>query len=109
MIRRERWIENRPAGVGTRETFGHWEGDLLIVGKEAGKADVTSLVERDSRFTFLLANEDKRSTAAVDPADRYCNENCKSCCFGPLSPIRPPRSRLRSSGAAGWSRARLPR
>src|SRR3954451_3752429 len=42
-----------PAEVGTRETFGHWEGDLLIFGKQAGKADVTSLVERTSRFTFL--------------------------------------------------------
>ena len=64
-IPRERWIENRPAEVGTRETFGHWEADLLIFGKQAGKANVTSLVERKSRFTFLLANEDKRSTAVV--------------------------------------------
>jgi transposase, IS30 family len=64
-IPRERWIENRPAEVGTRETFGHWEGDLLIFGKQAGKANVTSLIERTSRFTFLLPNEDKRSTAVV--------------------------------------------
>ena len=64
-IPRERWIENRPAEVGTRESFGHWEGDLLIFGKEAGKANVTSLVERKSRFTFLLANEDKRSAAVI--------------------------------------------
>ena len=64
-IPRERWIENRPAEIGTRETFGHWEGDLLIFRKEAGKANVTSLVERKSRFTFLLANGDKRSAAVV--------------------------------------------
>ena len=64
-IPRERWIENRPAEVGTRETFGHREGDLLIFGKQAGKANVTSLVERKSRYTFLLANEDKRSTAVI--------------------------------------------
>jgi transposase, IS30 family len=64
-IPRERWIENRPAEVGTRESFGRWEGDLPIFGKEAGKANVTSLVERKSRFTFLLANEDKRSTAVI--------------------------------------------
>ena len=64
-IPRERWIENRPAEVGMRETFGHWEGDLLIFGKQAGKANVTSLVERKSRFTFLLPNEDKRSAAVI--------------------------------------------
>jgi IS30 family transposase len=51
-IPRERWIENRPDEVGTRETFGHWEGDLLIF-------------ERTSRFTFLLPNEDKRSAAVI--------------------------------------------
>jgi len=64
-IPRERWIENRPAEVGGREAFGHWEGDLLIFRKEHGKANVTSLVERKSRFTFLLPNDDKRSAAVV--------------------------------------------
>ena len=51
--------------VETRESFGHREADLLIFRKEAGKANVTSLVERKSRFTFLLANEDKRSAAVI--------------------------------------------
>ena len=64
-IPRERWIENRPAEVGEREVFGHREGDLLIFRKEAGKANVTSLVERTSWFTFLLPNEDKRSAAVI--------------------------------------------
>jgi IS30 family transposase len=64
-IPRERWIENRPAEVGSRESFGHWEGDLLIFRKEHGEANVTSLVERKSRFTFLLPNDDKRSAAVV--------------------------------------------
>jgi transposase, IS30 family len=64
-IPRERWIENRPAEVGTRETFGHWEADLLIFSKEHGKANVTSLIERKSRFTFLLPNGDRRSTAVL--------------------------------------------
>jgi transposase, IS30 family len=45
--------------------FGRWEADLLIFRGETGKANVTSLVERKSRFTFLLANEDKRSAAVI--------------------------------------------
>jgi len=64
-IPRERWIENRPAEVGTRETFGHWEADLLIFRKEHGKANVTSLLERKSRFTLLLPNDDRRSSAVL--------------------------------------------
>ena len=55
-IPRERWIESRPAEVDNRGTFGRWEADLLNFREEVGKADVTSLVERKSRFTFLLAN-----------------------------------------------------
>jgi IS30 family transposase len=33
-IPRERWIENRPAEVDGRESFGHWECDLLLFRKE---------------------------------------------------------------------------
>src|SRR5689334_24142263 len=51
-IPRERWIENRPAEVEGRDTFGHWEADLLILRKETGQANGTSLIERTSRFTF---------------------------------------------------------
>jgi transposase, IS30 family len=64
-IPRERWIENRPAEVDGRESFGHWECDLLLFRKEAGKANVTSLLERRSRFTVLLPNGDRRSTAVL--------------------------------------------
>src|SRR5881275_3220728 len=64
-IPRERWIENRPVEVEDRDSFGHREADLLIFRKEVGKANVTSLVERKSRFTFLLANQDKRSAAVI--------------------------------------------
>src|SRR4051794_15784269 len=64
-IPRERWIENRPVEVQNRESFGHWEADLLIFRREVGKANVTSLVERKSRFTFPLPDEDKRSAAVI--------------------------------------------
>jgi transposase, IS30 family len=64
-IPRERWIESRPAEVSGRQTFGHWECDLLIFRREHGKANVTSLLERKSRFTLLLPNDDRRSTAVL--------------------------------------------
>ena len=47
-------IQNRPAHIGERTTFGHWEGDLLAFRKEFGKGNLTTLVERQSRYTVLI-------------------------------------------------------
>ncbi len=56
----ERGIACRPAEVATRESFGHWEGDLLVFARSGGNANVTTLVERRSRFLVLLPNPDRR-------------------------------------------------
>ncbi len=56
----ERGIACRPAGVATRESFGHWEGDPLVFAKSGGNASVTTLVERRSCFLVLLPNPDRR-------------------------------------------------
>lgn len=47
-------ILHRPDIVARRRQFGHWECDLIQFRKKFGKANVTSLVERVSRFTVLL-------------------------------------------------------
>lgn len=59
-------IKNRPDIVGAREEFGHWEGDLIQFRKELGPANVTSLVERVSRFTLLLRNADRKSKPVME-------------------------------------------
>jgi IS30 family transposase len=72
-IPRERWIENRPAEVGDRQVFGHWECDLLILSRGHGKANVTSLVERKSRFgSVALADCGRAPTRSpsLRPEDR---------------------------------------
>lgn len=61
-----RSISLRPACVADRSEFGHWEGDLLMFRKEHGKGNVTSLVERTSRFTVLLRNNDRQSRPVID-------------------------------------------
>lgn len=61
----ERWIANRPAEIATRQSFGHWECDLVIFARQFGKANVTSLQERQSRFHILLSNEDRRSLPVI--------------------------------------------
>lgn len=62
----ERWIANRPAEIATRQSFGHWECDLVIFARQFGKANVTSSQERQSRFHILLSNEDRRSGPVIE-------------------------------------------
>ncbi len=61
-----RGIACRPAEVATRESFGHWEGDLLIFARDGGNANVTTLLERRSRFVVLLANPDRRPAGVAE-------------------------------------------
>jgi IS30 family transposase len=51
----------RPDDVAHRRQFGHWEGDLMLFEQRHGQANVTSLVERVSRFTVILKNPNKRT------------------------------------------------
>jgi IS30 family transposase len=57
----ENLITNRPLDVGSRAVPGHWEADLMIFRREHGKANVTSLVERQTRFAFLARNDSRHS------------------------------------------------
>ena len=57
----ERTIAQRPAEIGERQALGHWEADLLIFRRVHGQANLTSLVERKSRFVRLIPNPDRRS------------------------------------------------
>ena len=63
-INPELGIANRPAIISDRVQFGHWETDLMLFRRKFGLANVTSLVERVSRFTVLLMNGN-RTTALV--------------------------------------------
>lgn len=58
-------INKRPEDIAKRETFGHWEGDLIIFRREHGKRNLTSLVERKSRFQVLLSNADRKSVDVI--------------------------------------------
>jgi transposase, IS30 family len=58
-------IAFRPEIVASRETIGHWETDLMIFNREHGKANVTSMIERKSRYTILLKNEDRRPSPVM--------------------------------------------
>ncbi|UWD34537.1 hypothetical protein NX772_01765 [Mesomycoplasma molare] len=44
----------RPKHIDLRETFGHWEGDLVIGKKSAGHSSLLTLVERKSRLGIIV-------------------------------------------------------
>ena len=65
-----RAIQHRPTEVGDHQTFGHWEADLLIFRREHGKANLTSMIERQTRYTILLPNPDRQSSALIERIGR---------------------------------------
>lgn len=59
-------ILQRPDIVRDRKQLGHWECDLIQFRKKFGKANVTSLVERVSRFAVFLRNNDRQSRSIME-------------------------------------------
>ena len=51
----------RPDVVAHRREFGHWEADLVLFRQKYGAANVTTMVERMSRFLVVIRNEAKRT------------------------------------------------
>lgn len=87
-------LSNRPATVSERQEFGHWECDLMMFRKESGKVNVTSLVERVSRYTVVMRNEDRRSEpimeALIAGLAPLPAEARQSITFDPVAPSFPP-------------------
>ena len=59
-------IEQRPAIIADRVQFGHWEGDLIAFKKDFGKSNLTSLVERCSRYVLLARNPSRHSSGVME-------------------------------------------
>ncbi len=62
-------IDQRPKIVQNRLQFGHYEGDFIESGKD-GKGSLLVLVERKTRYPFLLFMEDRDT----DSVNRAVNE-----------------------------------
>ncbi|MEI4264015.1 IS30 family transposase [Roseovarius sp. D0-M9] len=76
-------LSYRPESVSARAEFGHWECGLMMFRKEHGKVNATSLVERVSRYTVVMRNEDRTSKPIMEalisglaplPADVAAND-----------------------------------
>ncbi|KKW24082.1 MAG: Transposase [Candidatus Kaiserbacteria bacterium GW2011_GWC2_52_8b] len=54
-------IDKRPQSVEKRKEFGHFEGDFIESGRD-GKGSLLVLVERKTRYPFLVYTENKTTT-----------------------------------------------
>lgn len=53
-------IDERPAKVEKRLEFGHFEGDFIESGRD-GKGSLLVLIERKTRYPFIIYTEDKKT------------------------------------------------
>jgi IS30 family transposase len=58
-IPNQRMIDTRPAEVATRQTIGHWEGDLINGAMATG--NLVTLVERSTRFSLVGRTDSKEA------------------------------------------------
>lgn len=65
-------IEKRPDTINTRQTFGHWEMDLVI-GKQQ-KSPLLVLTERKTRFEIIRKLPNKSAQSVVDAIDHIVNK-----------------------------------
>lgn len=72
-------IEERPTEANNRTEFGHFEGDFVVSGRD-GKDAILVLVERKTRYPFLVRITD-RSTESVN------NMIAKTLCGVPIKSI----------------------
>ncbi len=56
--------------INNRGTYGHWEGDLVLFSREYGKANLTSLIERRSRYAVLIRKPSRHSVGVIDGVQR---------------------------------------
>jgi len=64
-------IAQRPRQIAERVEFGHWEGDLIAFRKDFGKANLTSLIERCSRYVVLARNPSRHSKGVMEGIERH--------------------------------------
>ena len=62
-------IEQRPAEIAARNTFGHWEMDCVI-GKQGTKETILAFTERLTRYEIVFKMPDHKAATVV----RYVNK-----------------------------------
>ena len=98
----DRSIHERPDYVKTPETFGEWEGDLMIFERAQDKANVASLVERKTRFAVLFRNNDRSTTHLMSAMEPLHQTARKSITFDRGIEFRNWRKLKPGIGTEAW-------
>ena len=61
-------IEKRPPEVKERKTFGHWEMDTVVSGKD-GRGTLLVLTERTTRYEIIVLLPDRTASSVVKALD----------------------------------------
>lgn len=67
-------IDKRPKHVENRKEFGHFEGDFIESGRD-GKGSILVLVERKTRYPFLVKTMDKKTSAVNALVEKTIGEH----------------------------------
>lgn len=65
-------IDLRPLHIQDRTQAGHWEGDLMIGANQASA--IATLVERKTRFTYIIKLNDRKSETVTTAFKNYLNK-----------------------------------
>lgn len=95
---------HRPDVMSDQSQFGHWECDLMMFRKEFGRANVTSLVERVSRFAVVLKNPDRQSKPVMEGLITGLAALPRTPAGRSPSTAAPRSSLGATSGGAAWIR-----
>ncbi len=66
-------IIERPQEIKFRNSLGHWEGDLMVFGKQT-KTNLITLRERQSRYMLAIKNKDRKAVGTAKKIVEAFNE-----------------------------------
>ena len=70
-------LHDRHENVGSRESYGHWEGDLMIFKNTSGTDNLTCIYERKSRLSLIIKNHSKKSKHVLENMAKLFTKNIK--------------------------------
>ena len=66
-------IKQRKKSSNERQSFGHWEGDLLLFRQT--KTNLLTLRERKSRFVIAIKNQSRKAKSTTNALLKYMRKN----------------------------------